>query len=64
MAVISDYSKFEEDKLYTDSLLGCMWKLAERTEKGAVLRNLPRDGMAGVKMTVEPKRTRLSFYPL
>lgn len=64
MTVVSDYSNFEEGKLYADSLLGCIWKLAERTEKGAVLKNLPQNGMKGAKLTVGPETTRLSFYPV
>ena len=63
MTVVSDYSNFEEGKLYTDSLLGCIWKLAERTEKGAVLKNLPQNGMKA-KLTVEPETKTLSFYPV
>ncbi len=41
MIVLSDYSGFEEEKLYMDSLFGYIWKLAERTEKRAVLKNIP-----------------------
>ena len=64
MEVITDYKRFEKDKLYMDSFLGCIWRLAERTEQGAVLQNVPLKGASGVKLTVEPETTRLSFYPV
>ncbi len=64
MIVLSDYSGFEEEKLYIDSLLGCIWKLSERTEKRAVLKNVPQNGVKGVRLTVEPETTRYSFYPV
>ena len=64
MEVISDYKRFEKDKLYMDSILGCVWKLTERTEQGAVLQNISSKGVPGVKITVEPETTRLSFYPV
>ena len=51
MIVLSDYSGFEEEKLYMDSLFGYIWKLAERTEKRAVLKNIPLNGRK-VKLTV------------
>ena len=63
MIVLSDYSGFEEEKLYMDSLFGYIWKLAERTEKRAVLKDIPLNGRK-VKLTVEPEMTKFSFYPV
>ena len=63
MTVLSDCRRFEEDKIYADSFLGCLWRLSDKTDAGAVLKSVSPYMGAGMSMRVNPESVTLCFYP-
>ncbi|MBQ7562378.1 MAG: hypothetical protein IJT16_00130 [Lachnospiraceae bacterium] len=64
MCVISDYTKLEEGDLYSDNILGYLWKVCGKTRKGAILRNVLSKTNMGVRIVAELETTTFQFFPL